>query len=486
MSPEKRHGSQAAIWVALMLLVVLALILRLRLLDRPMRYDEAFTVWRYAENGWRVAISDYSLPNNHVMHTLAVALWGKLFGFAPAVVRTPALVAGVALVPMGFLAARRLAGRGAGLLAAAVLAASAAMIDASVEARGYTMAALATVTAVWLGTHILVDPHRRLPWVGLVAVAAFGLWTVPVFAYPLAGIAVWLALPRAGRHRSEMAARTAVALIGIGFLTALLYRPILAADPKALFANSFVTPDPFSHFLAAVPDLVGRVTVGWTWLVWTPVAVVLAIGAGAAFAPDARRPEMLRLAGAAVTGPAVVLLIHHAVPYPRNFLPLYPLAVVLACGGLARIGSAVERARHGWVTATAALAVILVVQSVNLSGADQPPSRRGEFMGAAEAARILAARVGPNDRITAPIPASAPLRYYLLLEGFDPPPDGDQDIYFVIPDERTLQDGIQEAGVPLLTEPQLVSRVDDGTIYVARIPNSGKPSQSPSDRPPPY
>lgn len=466
-SEARRLVSRRVVWAALVLLTVAALALRLRLLERPMRYDEAFTVWRYAENGWRVAISDYSLPNNHVMHTLAVSISGRMFGFGPAVVRTPALVVGVALVPMGYLAARRLAGRAAGLLAAALLAVSATMVDASAEARGYTMAAFAALAAVWLGSHVRACPHNRLAWAGLVAAGAFGLWTVPVFAYPLAAMGVWLAWPQSGRPRFEMLTRTVVPMAGIGALTAVLYRPVLVSDPGALVANRFVTPDPFPQFLAALPDLVARVAAAWTWLWWAPATLVLVVGGVAALVPDARRPEVFRLAVAGAGGPAAVLLVHHALPYPRNFLPLYPLAIVLASAGLARFRPTAQRGQVGWLAVVAGLIAVIGAPSLSLGGTDQPPDRNDQFAGAAETARFLADRIGPNDRIAAPIPASAPLRYYLLLEGIDPPPNGNQNIYLVIPDSRTLQDGIDAAGVALPAAPRQVSRVVDGTIYLA-------------------
>lgn len=466
-------GSRRVVAVVLAGLVVVAVGLRFRLLDRPMRYDEAFTVWRYAAHGCYTAISDYSLPNNHVMHTLAVAIWGRFFGFAPMMVPVPALVAGVALVPMAYLAASRLAGRAAGLVAAAVLAVSAIMVDASVEARGYTMAALWALVAVWFGSRIRREPGDRLGWLGVVIAGGFGLWTVPVFAYPLSVVAVWLAWPQPGRRRWEMPVRTAMAMVAVGALAVLLYRPILLSDPGSLVANRFVTPVPYPEFLRGLPGLVSRVGASWTWRWWLG-AVVVVVGAVVALLPDRRRPEVFRLAVATVVGPAVVLAVHHALPYPRNFLPLYPLAVVVAAAGLTRFPRTNRRTQLSGAAVVAILLVVVGVGSLSLDGTDQPPHRSDLFAGAAEAAGYLAERIGPDDRIAAPVPASAPLRYYLLLEGVSHSPTGNDNIYLVIPDNKTLEDGIEAAGVVLPGQPHQISRLEDGTIFLssATMPDS--------------
>lgn len=69
---EARAGQSRWLWIALFVITLGAVLLRWRYLDVPMRYDESFTVWRYAAQDRRVFLRSYSLPNNHVFHSLLV------------------------------------------------------------------------------------------------------------------------------------------------------------------------------------------------------------------------------------------------------------------------------------------------------------------------------------------------------------------------------------------------------------------------------
>ena len=71
--PDKEtHQIRLEHWIALILVTIVGAWARWRFIDLPMRYDESFTVWRYASRGLKTVLSDYSLPNNHVMHSLGV------------------------------------------------------------------------------------------------------------------------------------------------------------------------------------------------------------------------------------------------------------------------------------------------------------------------------------------------------------------------------------------------------------------------------
>ncbi len=104
---------------------ILALAIRLVFLGVPIRLDEADTVTRYAGAPLRRTISDYSFPNNHILHSIAVKVPMALFGSAPWSVRLPALIAGLLLVPLIYAVGRAFYGSAAGLIAATLAAASA-------------------------------------------------------------------------------------------------------------------------------------------------------------------------------------------------------------------------------------------------------------------------------------------------------------------------------------------------------------------------
>ena len=86
--------SEKGFLVSLSVVTILAGINRLALMESPMLHDEAYTVVTYADSFFH-ALTDYSMPNNHVFHTLLVNLSVRAFGLAPWSARLPAFLAGV-------------------------------------------------------------------------------------------------------------------------------------------------------------------------------------------------------------------------------------------------------------------------------------------------------------------------------------------------------------------------------------------------------
>jgi hypothetical protein len=76
---ETNHQS-AADMAALFIIVSIGVMVRAYHLLVPIKYDEALTFLNYAQFPITSGISNYSLPNNHVLHTLFVHLSVILFG----------------------------------------------------------------------------------------------------------------------------------------------------------------------------------------------------------------------------------------------------------------------------------------------------------------------------------------------------------------------------------------------------------------------
>ena len=137
---KETHEIRLKHWVALLLVTIVGTWARWRFIDLPMRYDESFTVWRFVSRGLSTVLSDYSLPNNHVLHSLGVYIAARIGGLEPEVVRLPVYLAGVALIPISSWAVVRIAGANAAVLTAGLVAGWPVLIEYSVNARGYSMA----------------------------------------------------------------------------------------------------------------------------------------------------------------------------------------------------------------------------------------------------------------------------------------------------------------------------------------------------------
>jgi hypothetical protein len=125
--------------------------LRLAYLGRAMRHDEAWTYMFYARMPAYLIPIRYSEVNDHVLNTLLVHFSTALFGDAPHSVRLPALLFGIACIPAGYGLARALAGSGAAVIAAALIATATPLVEFSVNARGYTALTCFFLCALWAG-----------------------------------------------------------------------------------------------------------------------------------------------------------------------------------------------------------------------------------------------------------------------------------------------------------------------------------------------
>ena len=158
-----------------------------------MGHDETYTFIAFASRGLRVVVTDYHLPNNHVFHTIWVNIFYQLFGDSPAVIRLPALIAGVLIIPATFLVSKIFYDWKIGLIAASIISALPVLVDYSTTARGYTIITLFALLLIALAAY--VKDHRNITaWLLLALISSLGLYTNPTMIYPIGMTLTWLLL----------------------------------------------------------------------------------------------------------------------------------------------------------------------------------------------------------------------------------------------------------------------------------------------------
>jgi hypothetical protein len=447
-----------------------------------MRYDEAFTVWRYASREPTTVLGSYSLPNNHVLHTFLVWIAIQIGGLDPVVVRLPALIAGVGLMPVAFLVSTRLVDTTAGLLAAALVASSSTLIDYSVNARGYTIAALLLLVSVGLAHDIRSDRGGLGIAVALGLVGALGLWTVPVFLYGWTGTLLWLLPPGGGRPPSRRVGTAALAGISSLGFALVLYAPILVREGfESLVGNRFLAPIPLGDLVSGVPRLLGDVAQMWAHSL--PVVAVVVVGLGLAYAYFSPGfPEIRWLTWSMTVGAALVLIGQRVIPFPRNWLVLLPVVLLLAgCGlalGLNRLVPALSTRAHLAAGFSVAVAVALIAAAATSDG-----DLSGEEPGLLDAEQVvldLEALQQEGDGLVAISPSTAPLRYYALLHGIslhwlDPDQAATGTVYLVTAQDQTPRQVLRSADLEEATPVDLVAEYPSGALWRVRAMSEGRP-----------
>ncbi len=233
----------------LLLIGFCGFVLRIAEINDVLIHDEAYTYIAFASKNLIHAVTDYSLPNNHIFHTVLVYFSTQIFGPHVWIVRLPALLAGMAIIFASYYLGKIFYSPQAGIATAALVAFFPSLVHYSTIARGYSLMGLLTILSVLFGYYAL-QTKRKIFW-GLLSLSmALGFWTIPIMLFPAGAIYLWLLLEGLLIHRKE--AYRAIWNFGLHlfasglltvFLTALLYYPVIhVSGLRSLVGNSFVLP----------------------------------------------------------------------------------------------------------------------------------------------------------------------------------------------------------------------------------------------------
>ncbi len=471
-------------------LTLSALLARLPFLSRPMQHDKSYTFITFASAPLKEALSDYTLPNNHLFHTLLVHISYVLFGDAPWAVRLPALLAGVLIVPAAYGLARRLYNRQSAFLAAALAAAAPVLISYSTNARGYTILAVLTLLTWSLGTYVRQRANSAA-WLLLGILGALGFYTVPVFLNPYGILFTWLLLSFLfGNIGADYQPRwrflvwMVIAGMVTVLLTLLLYLPVFSVSGlHSVFGNSFVELLSFNDFRQTFP---GRMVE--TWQEWNQGVSPLLAGclvAGLALSlvfhgriSAVRVPTQV----AALVWLVPELVIQRPNPWAKIWLALFPVVLIWGAAGwiapwlVFRPG--VSRLAN-WA-AGVSLAVVLAAGAVYCLTAGPLAAQTGPVE---QSVLYLRAHLTAGDVVVVSPPDDAPTwyywRYYSLPEIYlQTKNQRFQRAYVLVnlPFDQTVAQVIQERGPDIgfvrLDTARLVQSFGDDDLYQV-APNTG-------------
>ncbi len=415
LAREKNH------LIVLGIVFVLGIVNSAMLLSRPMWYDEAYTFNAFASRPlWRI-VTDYHLPNNHVFHSVLVHFACRAFGNHPWVVRLPAFLAGVSLIPAGYLAARMFFSPDTALVASALIAFFPILINYTTNARGYTLVSLFTLLLLGLGAYL---KHRdnRVAWALMMLFSVLGLYTVPTMLFPFGAISLWLLLSSLFQRKNALRFDPFLRhLILFGVLTAmlvlLLYTPIvLVTGMEKIVGSTFVASIEEQRFWRV---LARRLTQTWDVFTKGVPAIIASILVSGFVVTTIFRWKKMAFPLILVLFSAAVVLLRRVVPFDRMWLFAVPIFLIWAGAGLVFIfdhtlGAWLKR----WPTARVALQIGLLVlfcAPMIVTGTAYHHKRDATQAYARNLVLDLQDELAPTDVVVTTFPDDAPIRYYIEL-----------------------------------------------------------------------
>lgn len=400
----------------------IGLLLRLRFLDQPMRYDEAYSFLFFVQVPLASTLSDYSLPNQHILNSLLMRAATALFGDAPWALRLPAFIFGIAIIPATFFGLRRLLGEHAALLAAACTAVSAQLVLYSTNARGYSLVVLLFM-GVLAASALLQERDEQRAWIALVVCSVLGLYAIPTMLYAIGGVFIWHAargwsLSRTGGDTLVLR-RVLLSAGAVALLTLVLYLPVLVGTGLGpLIANDWVSARTPRTFAAELPVMLREL-----WLDWHggwPLALVGLLIAGliAYVLTPAARLKSGSLLAAVLLWCAALLIATLRAPFARVWLFLLPVYFAVAARGLVvALPKLLPAARRDALVLAGALAICAAGGAGVLRSGAVTTAAGPRFPDAEAVVSYLAREVRPGDGVYVRTPADAPLWYYTRRSG---------------------------------------------------------------------
>jgi 4-amino-4-deoxy-L-arabinose transferase-like glycosyltransferase len=435
-------------------LAVLAIVVRAVALGDGQLFRDEATSWFLASH----SIGDLLALSSHEtfppLYVLMLKGWMTLFGSSEAGLRSLSIAAGVGTVLVTWRWARDALGRGAALIAAALVVLSPALVVSSREARMYSLEGLFATGAWWLlwllvarGTDWF-GARRWVAAIGLVACVAGEVWTMSL-GIPTAGLQFAFALVALLWIRSRASA-AAMGCIAVGGLSLAPWLPNLLSvalngkafwsprpGPEALVVTLgvWIFGDPRSIWVAAV------VLAGAIALIWLLSAnrvskagqaiereALPAPGGQAPRAPDRLRSDRaLALAIALGVGLVPVVWIYsqiHSIYVARYFEAAFPpLAIAIGAGVMAVTRRlrlrfpTFRRLPPSWLAILLILPVVSAMAAGSVYAIDDSRQDKG-LEPARQMAQKLATLVHPGDAIvTLNAQTYFPLDYYLVEAG---------------------------------------------------------------------
>ncbi len=194
----------------------------------PIDFDEADTYMLFSSQGPLVSATFYPLPNNHILYSIITSITALLPGDPVYLLRLPLVPIGVLCMLVLFAFLKKQFTDEAGLIGLSFFIASYPVILYSFSARGYLLLLLCYIAALYAVFQITLSQNnsRRYYYLFIVSSVA-GFYTIPFFLYAFVGLLLFASFYLLFQKRNRDFFRFFKATCITGFITMMLYIPVL-------------------------------------------------------------------------------------------------------------------------------------------------------------------------------------------------------------------------------------------------------------------
>jgi hypothetical protein len=397
-------------WVWLSILTIMAAGLRLIEIDKGLWWDEIYFLVTTVRHPLAEIVTVFPGDTQHPLYSILTRLSVLAFGEHAWSLRLPAVVFGVASIPMMYLLGVFVSTRAEALISAALLTVSYHHVWFSQNARGYTALAFWALSS----TYFLLRgmrTGRRGPYAAYAVAASLGAYTHLTMMFLVASHGLICAGAALADWKKGLGVAkwrpAAQAFILTGGLTLLLYAPI-AMQVRSFFVNRPSTMRAVSTPRWAVWEALRGLTLGLgTEGVLMAAALIVACGAWSYYRQNRLVFMLFALPGACT---AIGAVLARGTMYPRFYFFLIGFAVLILVRGLMVVPRWVvgRHPRLAMALSAGLAAVLLAASAFSLARNYRYPKQ--DFEGAIQF--VDAQRKAGEAVVTAGASTFPLLRYY--------------------------------------------------------------------------
>lgn len=325
-----------------------SIIIRIYYLNTTLRFDEAFS-FSFYKKPFLSLITDYSHSNNHVLSSILIHFFYKIFGLELWAIRMPALISGILFVPFTYLAARIISNKEAALLTMGITACSTVIIEFSTNARGYMLMLLAYIIILSL-SDLLIKKQNLFAWLLFAVFSSIGFYSLFAMVYPFIFIIIWIFLSSILENSQVSLKKPITNIVIFSILslvfTLLLYLPMVMKSglKQFIYSNNNKHYDPWNIYLKS---LLGMLRATWQqWTIGIPflLSIIFIVGIIIAtfyFKRISKFKIPIHLISIILF--IFILLFKTPIDYSRFFLFLLPVFIIVSSSGILFIISSISR-----------------------------------------------------------------------------------------------------------------------------------------------
>ncbi len=192
MSKKAKLSSLFPDWIIITFATIVGAVIRFGFITKSsIWHDEGFSIFlasRTPAEIWIGSARDVHPP----LYYLFLHYWISIFGNSVLAIRSLSAIAGIAVIPLGYLVVKRISGKRAALLTGFVLAFAPFLVRYSQEARMYGLLGLLMLAALYAVMRIVQQPKTLWPYFLYTTMIALGMYTH--YFTVLAIVAFWFYL----------------------------------------------------------------------------------------------------------------------------------------------------------------------------------------------------------------------------------------------------------------------------------------------------